>query len=59
MCSEVEEELAYVVLEDDDERDDSHRHQFVEYGAQEPHLENLRHEEPHDDEDEYAYEGIE
>ena len=44
--SEVVEELAYLVLKQDDDGYHSHAHQLVEDGTQQFHLQNLADEEP-------------
>ena len=59
VAAHVVEELADVVLEDDDNGNHAHRHQLVEDGAEQAHLEYLRDEHPHDDEDDDAHEGVE
>ena len=57
-CAEVVEELAYLLLEQNDERQHTHRHQFVEDAAQQTHLQHLAYEEPHHDEHHDADEDV-
>ena len=53
------EKLAYLLLKQYDEADDTHRHQFVHDGSKQPHLQHLADKEPHDDEHHDADEDIE
>ena len=52
------QEPADVVLEQHDERDGSHLDQLVEDGPQQPHFQDLRHEQPQQDEDEHSGENL-
>ena len=52
------EEVAHVVLEQDDEGDGSHLDQLVEDGSQQTHLQHLSHQQPQQDEDKDACENL-
>ena len=58
MSAKIIEELSDVFLEDDHDDDDTYRHQLVEDGSQQAHLQDLRHEEPYHDEDHDAHEDV-
>lgn len=53
------EEAAYLFLEEHDDADDAHRHELVEDGSEQAHLEHLTHEEPHEHEHDDADEDVE
>ena len=54
-----QQETAYLLLEEDDESQHTHADQLVEDGAQELHLQHLRHHQPDEDEHQDADEHIE
>ena len=53
------EEAAYLFLKEHDDADDAHRHELVEDGSEQAHLEHLTHEEPHEHEHDDADEDVE
>ena len=57
--AERQQEAAYLFLEEDDEGQHAHADQLVEDGAQQLHLQHLRHHQPDKDEDQDADEHVE
>lgn len=53
------EEAAYLFLEEHDDADYTHRHELVEDGSEQAHLEHLTHKEPHEHEHDDADEDVE
>ena len=56
VSAQVVEELADVLLEEDNQSDNTYRDHFVQDAAQQSHLQHLRHHEPQHDEDHDAHE---
>ena len=53
-CADGREEAAYLLLKDDDQCNHSHADHLVEDGAEQAHIEHLRHNYPRDNEDDDA-----
>ena len=59
VSAHIIEELAYLVLKDNDERYNSHTHKIVQYGTEKSHLKHTTHKNPHNEEHYDATEHIE
>ena len=58
VCADVEEEVAYLILKEDDEGQCAYAHQLVEDGAQQPHLKGLRYQQPEHNEHQHPVEHV-
>ncbi|KXB47714.1 hypothetical protein HMPREF1870_00609 [Bacteroidales bacterium KA00344] len=59
MLANLIEKLAYLLLEKNDQADNTHAHQLIHYAAQQAHFQHLRHKQPHQHKNHDADENIE
>ena len=58
MSTKVIQELTDILLENHNDSNDTHRYQFIEDSTQQFHFQNLRHKDPHQDEDHDTHKDI-